>query len=60
MWISLLTIIRNELHIGKGDDSSRKNNREYVAIIIPRNHPYAKDILDFFDEGIAMFNTMKP
>lgn len=44
----------------KGDDSMNKNRKEYVAIIIPRNHPQAEEILAFFDEEVAMFNSMKP
>ena len=33
---------------------------EYVAIIVPRNHPQAEEILAFFSEETAMFNNMKP
>ena len=44
----------------KGDDPRNKNHKEYVAIIIPRNHPQAEEILAFFDEEVAMFNSMKP
>jgi len=34
--------------------------KEYVAIIIPRNHPQAEEALSYFDEETAMFNAMKP
>ena len=44
----------------KGDDPTKKDYKEYVAIIIPRSHPQAREVLDFFDEEIAMFNSMKP
>ena len=43
----------------KGDDPER-NNKDYVAIIIPRSHPQAETILAFFNDEIAMFNSMKP
>ena len=26
----------------------------------PRNHPQAEEVLAFFDEEVAMFNSMKP
>ena len=32
----------------------------YIAIIVPRSHPYLKDILARFDAEIAMFRTNKP
>lgn len=41
----------------KGEEPETK---EYVAIIIPRNHPKAEDALAYFDEETAMFNAMKP
>ena len=41
----------------KGEELETK---EYVAIIVPRNHPHVKEILDFFDEETTMFNSMKP
>ena len=41
----------------KGEDSG---TMEYVAIIIPRNHPHAEEILAYFDEETSMFNSMKP
>ena len=41
----------------KGEDYRTK---EYVAAIIPRNHPNAQEFLEFFDEETAMFNSMKP
>ena len=34
--------------------------KEFVAIIIPRNHPQAEEALKFFSEETAMFNSMKP
>jgi hypothetical protein len=41
----------------KGEEPGTK---EYVAIIIPRNHPQAEDVLARFDEETALFNAMKP
>lgn len=41
----------------KGEEPGAK---EYVAVIIPRNHPQAQEVLNFFDEETAMFNAMKP
>ena len=41
----------------KGEEPGTK---EYVAIIIPRNHPKAEEALAYFDEETAMFNVMKP
>jgi hypothetical protein len=41
----------------KGEEYRTK---EYVAVIIPRNHPKAQEFLEFFDEETAMFNAMKP
>ena len=38
----------------------KPGTKEYVAIIIPRNHPQAEETLAFFDEETAMFNSMKP
>ena len=34
--------------------------KEYVAIIIPRNHPQAEEALAFFEKETALFNSMKP
>jgi hypothetical protein len=44
----------------KGDNPLKKDFKEYVAIIVPRNHPQAEEVLAFFDEETTMFNTMKP
>lgn len=44
----------------KGDNPLDKDYKEYVAIIVPRNHPQAEEVITFFDEEIAMFNSMKP
>lgn len=44
----------------KGDDAKDDIDKEYVAIIVPRNHPQAEDILSFFEEETSMFNSMKP
>lgn len=41
----------------KGEEPGTK---EYVAIIIPRNHPQAIEILAKFDDETSMFNSMKP
>ena len=44
----------------KGDDPRKKDVKEYVAIIIPRNHPQAQEVLAFFQAETSMFNEMKP
>ena len=44
----------------KGDEPMDDSDKEYVAIIVPRKHPRAEEILKFFDEETSMFNTMKP
>lgn len=44
----------------KGDNPLNKDYKEYVAIIVPRNHPQANEVITFFDEETAMFNSMKP
>jgi hypothetical protein len=41
----------------KGEEPGTK---EYVAIIIPRNHPQAEEVLASFEEETSMFNSMKP
>lgn len=41
----------------KGEEPRTK---DYVAVIIPRIHPHAKDFLEFFEAETAMFNMMKP
>ena len=41
----------------KGEEHGTK---EYVAIIIPRNHPQAEEVLASFEEETSMFNSMKP
>jgi hypothetical protein len=33
--------------------------KEYVAIIVPRNHPQADDIIEWFDHDTQMFGSMK-
>ena len=33
---------------------------EYVALIVQRSHPQLNEILQSFDEEIAMFNEQKP
>ena len=43
-----------------GGDPMDKHLKEYVAIIIPRSHPQAEEIIAFFNEETAMFNSMKP
>ena len=41
----------------KGEEPGTK---EYVAIIIPRNHPQAEDVIAWFDHDTQMFDSMKP
>lgn len=41
----------------KGEQPKTK---EYVAIIIPRNHPQAEDVIAWFDHDTQMFDSMKP
>ena len=41
----------------KGEEPGTK---EYVAIIVPRNHPQAEEALAHFYEETSMFNAMKP
>ena len=41
----------------KGEEPGTK---EYIAIIIPRNHPKAEEVLAAFDKETGMFNAMKP
>ena len=43
-----------------GIDPEGKSTCEYVAIIVPRTHPKVQDIIDLFDEEIAMFQANKP
>ena len=31
----------------------------FIAIVVPRQHPYLEDIIAHFDNEIEMFNTMK-
>lgn len=44
----------------RGDSPDRKDNNEYVAIIIPRNHPKAENALAAFEAETAMFDSQKP
>lgn len=44
----------------KGDNPKKKDFKEYVAIIVPRNHPQAVEAVARFDDEMAMFNSMKP
>ena len=45
--------IKTEMVVDEGMEN-------YIAIIVPRSHPYLKDILARFDAEIAMFRTNKP
>jgi len=38
------------------DDEGMEN---FIAIVVPREHPYLEDIIARFDAEIEMFNTMK-
>ena len=53
---------KGEIHLFKtakikGEEPGTK---EYVAIIIPRNHPQAEDVIAWFDHDTQMFDSMKP
>ena len=41
----------------KGEEPGTK---EYVAIIVPRNHPQAEDAIAWFNHDTQMFDSMKP
>lgn len=43
---------------GVGPDN--KPIKEYIALIVPRNHPQLDEIVSRFDDEVAMFNEMKP
>ena len=44
----------------KGVDEDNKPRTEYVAFIVQRNNPQIEEIINLFDNDIAMFNEMKP
>lgn len=46
-----------ELQDRDGVDEGMEN---FIAIIVPRNHPYLDDIIERFDTEIAMFKSNKP
>lgn len=37
-----------------------ENGKEYVALIVQRSNPHVEEILQFFENDVAMFNEMKP
>ena len=41
------------------DVCGEEGRTEYVALIVQRSHPQLKEILQFFDDEISMFNEMK-
>jgi hypothetical protein len=47
-------------HDVRSTDAEGKPTREYVALIIQRNHPLMNEILQQFDDEIQMFNDNKP
>lgn len=44
----------------KGEIVNGKRISEYVALIVQRSHPQLEEIIQHFDEEIAMFNEYKP
>ena len=50
---SKLFFIKTEMVIDEGMEN-------FIAIIVPRSHPYLDDIIARFDAEIAMFRTNKP
>lgn len=42
------------------DVRGEEGRTEYVALIVQRNHPQLNEILQSFDDEIAMFNELKP
>ena len=44
----------------KGETVDGKPMREYVALIVQRNHPLFDSIVNRFDSEVAMFNELKP
>ncbi|MBO5615279.1 MAG: hypothetical protein J5932_04050 [Prevotella sp.] len=44
----------------KGETVDGKPMREYVALIVQRNHPLFDSIVNSFDSEVAMFNELKP
>ena len=50
---SKLFYIKTEMVIDEGMEN-------FIAIIVPRSHPYLEDIIERFDSEIAMFRANKP
>ena len=50
---SKLFYIKTEMVIDEGMEN-------FIAIIVPRRHPYLEDIIERFDSEIAMFRANKP
>ncbi len=44
----------------RGVDPDNKPIKEYVALIVQREHPLLDEIVSRFDSEIAMFNELKP
>lgn len=44
----------------KGEIKKGKRLTEYIAMIVPRNHPKLDEIIDRFNEEVKMFNEFKP
>ena len=44
----------------KGVSPEGKNIKEYVALIVQRNHPQLDEIVSRFDDEVQMFNDNKP
>lgn len=50
---SKLFFIKTEMVVDEGMEN-------FIAIIVPRSHPYLDDIIERFNEEIAMFRANKP
>lgn len=50
---SKLFYIKTEMLIDEGMEN-------FIAIIVPRSHPYIENIIERFDLEIAMFRANKP
>ena len=44
----------------KSSEVKGEGRTEYVALIVKRDHPQLKEIIDRFDEEVEMFNELKP
>ena len=47
-------------YVVKSAEVKEEGRNEYVALIVKRDNPQAADILETFDQELAMFNELKP